>query len=129
MRLRAATTKTRRALWVELHPALADALEATLAARARIRDPEARLFADSRRRRAPHVDREGVQGRRDPALVAARPAPPADPLLHLRGVPVGADRRVRRAAQPAVTANTYTHVLIDEAELDYAALARTVRNV
>ena len=29
----------------------------------------------------------------------------------------------------AVTANTYTHVLVDEAELDYAALAQTVRNV
>jgi hypothetical protein len=30
LRLRAATTKTRRAQWVELHPALADAIEATL---------------------------------------------------------------------------------------------------
>lgn len=30
VRLRAATTKTRKALWVELHPVLADALEARL---------------------------------------------------------------------------------------------------
>jgi hypothetical protein len=30
VRLRAATTKTRRALWIELHPVLADAIEATL---------------------------------------------------------------------------------------------------
>jgi len=30
VRLRAATTKTRRALWVELHPVLAEAIEATL---------------------------------------------------------------------------------------------------
>ena len=46
VRLRAATTKTRRALWVELHPGLAGALEASLPHR-RFRDPEARLFADS----------------------------------------------------------------------------------
>jgi hypothetical protein len=30
VRLRAATTKTRRAVWVDLPPELADALEATL---------------------------------------------------------------------------------------------------
>ena len=46
VRLRAATTKTRRALWVELPPELAEAIEATLPHR-RFRDPEARLFADS----------------------------------------------------------------------------------
>jgi integrase len=46
VRRRAAKTKTRWALWVELHPALAEALEATLPHR-RFRDPEARLFAES----------------------------------------------------------------------------------
>jgi hypothetical protein len=46
VRLRAATTKTRKALWVELHPVLADALEARLGPR-EDRDAEARLFADS----------------------------------------------------------------------------------
>src|SRR4029079_18377684 len=37
VRLRAATTKTRRALWVELHPVLAEAIEAGLPHR-RFRD-------------------------------------------------------------------------------------------
>ena len=46
VRLRAATTKTRRALWVELPAELADALDAKLGPR-EDRDPAARLFADS----------------------------------------------------------------------------------
>jgi hypothetical protein len=45
-RLRAATTKTPRALWIELPDVLAEALEATLPPR-EDRDPEARMFADS----------------------------------------------------------------------------------
>jgi hypothetical protein len=45
VRLRAATTKTRRALWVALHPDLAEALSAALGPR-EDRDPDARLFAD-----------------------------------------------------------------------------------
>jgi integrase len=46
VRLRKATTKTRRALWIELPDVLADAIEAKLPHR-RFRDPNARLFADS----------------------------------------------------------------------------------
>jgi integrase len=46
VRQRRSTTKTRRPLWVELPPALADAVEATLPHR-HFRDPDARLFADS----------------------------------------------------------------------------------
>ena len=46
VRLRAATTKTRRALWIELHPALAEALESRLGPR-EDRTPDARLFAGS----------------------------------------------------------------------------------
>jgi hypothetical protein len=42
-------------------------------------------------------------------------APPREQSL-------GADRRARRPANLAVTANTYSHVLADEAELDYAEL-------
>jgi len=43
-------------------------------------------------------------------------------LLHLRGVPwarIGAFVGQRNLA---VTANTYSHVLVDEAEVDYASL-------
>jgi len=46
VRLRAATTKTRRALWVELPPTLADALEQQLGP-PEDRNPDARLFAGS----------------------------------------------------------------------------------
>lgn len=41
--LRASTTKTRRALWVDLPDALADRIEATLTAR-EDRDPAAPMF-------------------------------------------------------------------------------------
>jgi integrase len=46
VRLRARTTKTRRALWVELHPELVDAIAASLGPR-EDRGVEARLFAES----------------------------------------------------------------------------------
>jgi hypothetical protein len=46
IRLRASTTKTRKPPWVELHPVLADAVEASLPPR-EDRDPEARLFPGS----------------------------------------------------------------------------------
>jgi integrase len=86
VRLRAATTKTRRALWVELHPTLAEAIEATLPHH-RFRDPEARLFAES-----------GADALRTAIAKACKAAgiPLFSPhdlrhrrisLLHLRGVP------------------------------------------
>jgi integrase len=86
IRLRAATTKTRKALWVDLHPALADALEQRLGPR-EDRDPNARLFAGS-----------GADALRTSIAKACRAAaiPAFSPhdcrhrrisLLHLRGVP------------------------------------------
>jgi integrase len=98
VRLRAATTKTRKALWVELQPALADTLEGQLGPR-EDRDVHARLFAGS-----------GADALRTSIAKACRAAgiPLFSPhdlrhrrirLLHLRGA-TGADRRVRRAAQP-----------------------------
>ena len=91
--------RRRRALWVELHPALADALEAALGPR-EDRDLGARLFAGS-----------GADALRTSIAKACKAAgvplfTPHDlrhrriTLLHLRGMPVGADRRVRRPAQP-----------------------------
>jgi hypothetical protein len=47
LRLRAATTKTRRALWVQLHPTIAEAIEATLGPR-EDRDLGARLQTTGR---------------------------------------------------------------------------------
>ena len=125
MRLRAATTKTRQALWVELHPALADALEATLGPR-EDRDPDG---PPVRRLAAP--TRSARRSRR-------RAGPPAIPLwsphdlrhrrislLHLRGIPWARIGEFVGQRDLTVTANTYTHVLVDEAELDYARLLTT----
>jgi integrase len=121
VRLRAATTKTRRALWVELHPVLADALEATLPHR-RFRDPDARLFADSgadalRTAIAKACKAEGIPLFSPHDLRHRRIS-----LLHLRGMPWARIGELVGQRNLAVTANTYSHVLIDETELDYARL-------
>jgi integrase len=107
--VRAATTKTRRALWVELHPVLADRLEATLGPR-EDRDPEARLFADS-----------GADALRTAIAKARRAAaiPTFSPhdlrhrrisLMHLRGVPWARIGEFVGQRNLAVTANTYSQL-------------------
>src|SRR4051794_36632012 len=86
LRLRAATTKTRQALWVDLHPALADAVELAIGPR-EDRDPDARLFAGS-----------GADALRTSIAKACKAAgiplwSPHDlrhrriSLMHLRGIP------------------------------------------
>jgi integrase len=125
VRLRAATTKTRRALWVELHPVLADALEASLGPR-EDRNPEARLFAAS-----------GADALRTAIAKACKAAaiPTWSPhdlrhrrisLLHLRGMPWARIGEFVGQRNLAVTANTYTHVMLDETEVNYARLLATV---
>ena len=122
VRLRAATTKTRKALWVELHPALADALEAA-ARPARGSRPGRPPVRRLRRGRAPHVDRESLPGRRHPAVLARTTSGTAGSAsftcVAFRG---------RGSAQfvgqrdISVTADVYSHVLADERELDYEAI-------
>ena len=121
VRLRAATTKTRRALWIELHPALADAIEAGLPHR-RFRDHNARLFDGSganalRTSIAKACKAEGVPMFSPHDLRHRRIS-----LLHLRGMPWARIGEQVGQRNLAVTANTYTHVLTDETELDYAEL-------
>jgi integrase len=121
LRLRAATAKTRRALWVELHPTLAEAIEALLGPR-EDRDLGARLFRES-----------GADALRTSIAKACKATgvPLFSPhdlrhrrisLLHLRGVPWARIGEMVGQRDLAVTANTYTHVLTDERELDYAEL-------
>ncbi|HUK94129.1 MAG TPA: tyrosine-type recombinase/integrase [Gaiellaceae bacterium] len=121
VRLRAATTKTRRALWIELHPTLAQAIERELP-HPHFRDREARLFASS-----------GADALRTAIAKAckAEAIPLWSPhdlrhrrisLLHLRRVPWARIGEFVGQRNLAVTANTYTHVVLDEAELDYAEL-------
>jgi hypothetical protein len=106
-------------------PLLADAIEAKLGPRDD-RDGSPPLAAE-RLGRAPHRDREGVQGGRRAALLTARPAaPPHQPLAPARRA-VGAHRRDGRGQTDlATTANTYTRVLVDETEVDYEQLLAAV---
>lgn len=121
VRQRAQTTKTRRALWVELPDVLADAIEATLPPR-EDRDLGTRLFTAS-----------GADALRTAIAKACKAAAiplwsPHDlrhrriSLLHLRGVPWARIGEFVGQRDLTVTANTYTHVLSDEAELDYEKL-------
>jgi hypothetical protein len=120
VRLRAATTNTRKALWIDLHPALADVTEAMLGPREdrNLGGPPVRRLGS---RRAADFDRKGVQGGGSPAVQPARPAPPADLAPSPARRTLGAGEFVGQR-NLAVTANTYTHVLADETELDYVAL-------
>ena len=121
MRLRSATQKTRAALWVELPDVLADALEARMPPR-EDRDPDAPLFA-------------GVDGARLRTAIgracraAAVPAfSPHDlrhrriSLLHRQGRSWAEVARFVGQRKLSLTADTYTHVLVDGAEVDYAPL-------
>jgi integrase len=121
VRLRAAVTKSRRALWVELHPDLADAIEAGIGPR-EDRNPNARIFAGS-----------GSAALRTSIAKACRAAgvPPFSPhdlrhrrisLLHARGVSWAAIGELVGQRDLSVTANVYTHAMSDEIELDYAVL-------
>jgi integrase len=121
VRPRAATTKTRLALWIDLHPALAEALERQLGPR-EDRDPQARLFAGS-----------GADALRTSIAKACRAAgiPLFSPhdlrhrrisLLHLRGAPWARIGEFVGQRNLSVTADVYSHVLADETELDYAEL-------
>jgi integrase len=126
VRLRAATTKTRRPLWVELPEVLADAIEARLGPR-EDRDPESRLFVGS-----------GADALRTSIAKACKAAaiPVFSPhdlrhrrisLLHLRGVPWARIGEFVGQRNLSVTADTYTHVLVDETEVDYVALVESAQ--
>ena len=121
VRLRRAVTKMRRPLWVDLPEVLADALEATLPPRDD-RRLEARLFASS-----------GADALRTSIAKACRAAgvPLFSPhdlryrrvsLLHLRGVPWARIGEFVGQRSLSVTADTYSHVLADETEVDYGRL-------
>jgi integrase len=121
VRLRAATTKTRKALWIELHPDLADAVEATLGPR-EDRDPEARLFASSGADRLRTAIAKACKAAGVPLFSPHDLRHRRISLLHLRGVPWARIGEQVGQRNLSVTADTYTHVLADETELDYEGL-------
>jgi integrase len=128
VRLRASTTKTRRALWVDLPDVLADALEEALGPR-EDRDPTARLFSGS------GADALRTSIAKACAALAIPLFSPHDlrhrriSLLHRQGrswADIGAFVGQRSAR---VTSDVYTHVLLDDREVDYANLLARARTV
>ena len=124
-RVSATVSKTRRARWVPVPPVLFDAVCALLPRDDRT--PERRVFA-------------GFGGDRFRTALAraatAAGVPTFSPhdlrhrrisLEHLRGVPWARIGEHVGQRNLAVTANTYSHVLADETELDYATALRTSR--
>jgi integrase len=121
VRLRAATTKTRKALWVELPDALAEALEATLPPR-EDRDPAAQLFAGVSADRLRTAIARACKAAGVPAFSPHDLRHRRISLLHQQGrswAQIGTFVGQRKLS---VTSDVYTHVLSDETELDYAAL-------
>jgi integrase len=119
--LRSATTKTRKPLWIDLHPTLAEAIEAMLPPR-EDRDPSARLFGDSNSNALRTAIGKACRAAGIPVWSPHDLRHRRISLLHLKGEPWA--RIGERVGQRnlAVTANTYSHVLMDESEVDYAPL-------
>lgn len=121
VRLRASTTKTRAALWVDLPDVLAEAIEAALPPR-EDRDPNAPLFAGV------GADRLRVAIARACKASGVAVFSPHDlrhrriSLLHRQGRTWAEIARFVGQRKLSLTADTYTHVLVDGQELDYAAL-------
>jgi integrase len=126
VRLRAATTKTRAALWVDLPDALADAIEATMPPR-EDRDANAPLFAGV------GADRLRIAIARACKAAGVPVFSPHDlrhrriSLLHRQGRTWAEIGRFVGQRKLSVTADTYTHVLSDGRELDYAVLVNEFR--
>jgi integrase len=121
VRLRASTTKTRAALWIDLPDVLAEAIEATLPPR-EDRDSDARLFAGI------GADRLRVAIARACKASGVPVFSPHDlrhrriSLLHRQGRTWAEIGRFVGQRKLSLTADTYTHVLSDGQELDYSTL-------
>jgi integrase len=121
VRLRASTTKTRTALWVELPDVLAEAIETILPPR-EDRDPDEPLFLGV------GADRLRVAIARACKAAGVPVFSPHDlrhrriSLLHRQGRTWAEIARFVGQRKLSLTADTYTHVLLDGQELDYAEL-------
>jgi integrase len=121
VQLRRKTTKTRKPLWIELPPALADAIESTLPPR-EDRNPSSPLFL-------------GCSGDRLRTAIARACKATGTPLwsphdlrhrrislLHRQGRSWAEIARFVGQRKLSLTADTYTHVLIDGQELHCGAI-------
>ncbi len=121
IRLRASTTKTRAAPWVEIPETLAEAIERTLPPR-EDRELEAPLFPEVT------ADRLRTAIARACRAAAVPVFSPHDlrhrriSLLHRQGRSWAEIGRFVGQGKLSITADTYTHVLSDGRELDLEAL-------
>jgi integrase len=118
IRLRASTTKTRQALWIELPAELSTAIERTLAD-----DLEAPIFggnADALRTAIARACRDAGVPVFSPHDLRHRRIS----LLHKQGRSWAEIARFVGQRKLSLTADTYTHVLSDGRELDYGEALR-----
>jgi integrase len=126
IRLRAANTKTRTALWVDLPDPLADAIEATLPPR-EDRDPGAPLFPGVNADRLRTAIARACKAAGIPAFSPHDLRHRRISLLHRQGRTWAEIGRFVGQRKLSITADTYTHVLIDGRELDLASLLENDR--
>jgi integrase len=121
-------SKTRRARWVEIPEDLYDVLVDRLPAR-EDRDPAAPLFAgvqaDKLRTAIGRACRDAAVPAFSPHALRHRRIS----LLHRQGVPWATIGERMGQRNLAVTANTYTHAMIDGTEVDRPNLLERVRTV
>ena len=121
VRLRASVSKSRRALWVDLPDELADAIHATLPPR-EDRDPDARLFDASRSNALRTAIAKACRALAIPLWSPHDLRHRRVSLLHRQGRSWAQIGQFVGQRNLAVTANAYTHVLLDDRELDYRGL-------
>jgi integrase len=126
VRLRASTTKTRQALWVELPDVLAGALEASLGPR-EDRRSDARLFPDASADRLRTAIARACKAAGVPVFSPHDLRHRRISLLHRQGRSWAEIARFVGQRKLSITADTYSHVMIDGTEVDYADCARMVQ--
>jgi integrase len=106
---------------VDLHPALADTIEATLPAR-EDRDPASPLFPDVSADRLRTAIARACRAAGIPTFSPHDLRHRRISLVHAQGRSWAEIGRMVGQRKLSITADTYTHVLGDETELDYEAL-------
>ena len=117
VRLRAATTKTRAALWVELPDVLAEALEATFPPR-EDRDLGARMFPEATDARLRTAIARACRAAGVPVFSPHDFRHRRISLLHRQGRSWAEIGRFVGQRKISITADVYTHVLSDGREVD-----------
>jgi len=121
VRLRASTTKTRQALWVELPDVLADALEGSLGPR-EDRDADARLFPGVTADRLRTAIARACKASGVPVFSPHDLRHRRISLLHRQGRSWAEIARFVGQRKLSITADTYSHVMSDGEEVAYASL-------